>query len=65
MARKPTDLQRLMLVLQDGLISASEMNRDKDPAGVVDGLYEIARALRSVARAIRETRKDALKRFRV
>jgi hypothetical protein len=41
------------------------MNRDKDPAGVVDGLYEIARALRSVARAIRETRKDALKRFRV
>jgi hypothetical protein len=38
-------------------ISPNESDSNGEPANMVDGLFAIARALRDVARAIRETRQ--------
>jgi hypothetical protein len=40
-------------MLGETLISVNESDRNLEPANVVDGLFAIARALQSVAEAIR------------
>lgn len=46
--------QRLGSKLESVFISVNEMDRNAEPANVVDGLYEIARAISNLADAIRE-----------
>lgn len=43
--------------LREVFISPNEMDRNMEPANVVDGLFAIARALHDVASAIREGRQ--------
>ncbi|MCX7428834.1 MAG: hypothetical protein NTW96_24810 [Planctomycetia bacterium] len=51
---KPTN-DRLANVLWETLRSPNEADQNGEPANVVDGLFAIARAIRSLASAVRET----------
>jgi hypothetical protein len=45
-------LKEVALAIENGLTTIAEVNLDDRPANVVDGLFAIARALESVAKAI-------------
>jgi hypothetical protein len=51
-------LTRLAKALADALFSPNELDRNMEPANVVDGLFAIARALNRVATAIDNVRTD-------
>jgi len=50
---KPDELQE---ALESAFVSPNEPDRNLEPSNMVDGLYAIARAIRDLAAAVRESK---------